>query len=362
MKQQHFWAAFFIYIIAVFYLASTTPISPHEAKILYGSQEISATLMQWGKETVDGFLGLRLFSIFFGMLSVGLFYQVSRNYLNEKEDAYLATFIFIWLPGILTAMSLANSAIIVLPIVLLFVLWYEKGYFIALIPLMLGLFFIHQASIIFFAALFLYALMNKDKRLAVLSASFLVAFLYLAKGIAIGGRPSGHFIEIFGLYATIFSPLLFLYFFYVMYRILLRERKTLLWYISFTALAFSLLLSIRQRISIADFAPYVMIAVVVMLHAYNNSIRVRLPQFQKYYRRGFYAVMALLIVNTLLIVFHKALFYSMDDPSKHFAYRIYKPYLLAQALKKQKLNCYDSQQQRESYQLRYYGISSCSKK
>ncbi|MDQ1325696.1 MAG: hypothetical protein QG564_820 [Campylobacterota bacterium] len=362
MKQQHFWSILFIYIVAIFYLASTTPISPHEAKILYGPQEISTTLMQWGEKAVDGFLGLRLFSIFFGMLSLGLFYQISQRYLNKKEDAYLATFIFMCLPGILTATSLANSAIIVLPIVLLFVLWHEKGYFVALIPLMLGLFFIHQASIIFFVALFLYALMNKDKRLAVLSASFLVAFLYLAKGIAIGGRPSGHFMEIFGLYAAVFSPLLFLYFFYVMYRILLREKKTLLWYVSFTALAFSLLLSLRQRVSITDFAPYVMIAVVLMLHVYNNSIRVRLPRFQKHYRRGFYAVMAMLIVNVLLIIFHKPLFYMMDDPSKHFAYRIYKPYWLAQTLKKQKLDCYDSKQQREGYQLRYYGISSCGKK
>ncbi|MDD2399406.1 MAG: hypothetical protein PHR75_02215 [Sulfurovum sp.] len=361
MKKQHFLIIVFIYIIAVFYLASTTPISPHEAKMLYSSKEVSAVLMRWSIEAVDGFLGLRLFPIFFGVLSIGLFYRVSRLYLDKKEDVYLATLIFMSLPGIFTAMILANEAIVVLPIVLLFVLWYEKGYFKALIPLMIGLFFVHQASVIFFAALFIYALMHKDKKLAIVSASFLTAFLFLAKGIAIEGKPSGHFMEIFGLYAAVFSPLLFLYFFYVMYRILLRERKTLLWYISFTALAFSLLLSIRQRVSITDFAPYVMSAVVLMLHVYNNSVRVRLFQFQKYYRFGFYAVMILLIVNVLLIVFHRALFYVMDDPAKHFAYRIYKPYLLAQELKRQKVNCYDSKSQSESYQLKYYGISSCSK-
>ncbi len=152
-----------------------------------------------------------------------------------------------FLPGTLTATVLANVAIIVLPLVLLFVILYEKGHFFVLPFIMLALFFIHEASIIFFIAVLLYALMHKDKILFIFSLAFLVAFIYFSKGIEIGGRPAGHFAEIFGLYATIFSPLLFLYFVYAMYRILLRGKKTLLWYISFTALAFSFLLSIRQR-------------------------------------------------------------------------------------------------------------------
>src|SRR5665811_2213125 len=109
----------------------------------------------------------------------------------------------------------------------------DRGYVIILPFIMLALFFVHEASIIFFVAVFLYAVMHKEKMLAIFSSAFIVAFIYLAKGIEIGGRPSGHFVEIFGLYATVFSPLLFLYFFYAMYRILLREKKTLLWYISF---------------------------------------------------------------------------------------------------------------------------------
>jgi len=360
MRKQYFLLASLLYAIAVFYLATTTPISPHEAKIFYTSNNIVGTLMRWGQEIIPGFLGLRVFSIFFGFLSIALFYELSRRYFPKQEDAYLSTFIFMLLPGILTATTLANVAIIVLPLVLLFVLLYEKGHFLLLPFIMLALFFIHEASIIFFIALLLYGVIHKDKKLSIFSAAFLIAFVYLAKGIEIGGRPLGHFVEIFGLYATVFSPLLFLYFFYAMYRILLREKKTLIWYISFTAFAVSLLLSIRQRVYITDFAPYVMIAIVLMLGVLNSSVRVRLPEFQKRYKRGFYIVMAVLMLSVFLIVFNKMFFYMSKDPNKHFASRIYKPYMLAKTLKAKGITCYDVSHGRQRYQLEYYGISPCT--
>ena len=361
MKKQHFYLLLFFYAIAVFYLASTTPITPHEAKILYTSGDIMAILMKWGESIVPGFFGLRIFFTLFGFLSIALFYELSQRYFSKAEDAYLSTFIFMILPGILTATTLVNVSIIVLPLVLLFVLFYEKGYFLPLPLIMLALFFIHETSIIFFITLFLYAVIHKDKKLSIFSAAFLIAFVYYAKGIEIGGRPSGHFLEIFGLYAAVFSPLLFLFFFYAMYRIFLREKKTLLWYISFTALAFSLILSIRQRVDIADFAPYVMIAIILMLDIFNHSMRVRLPQFQKRYKIGFYIVMAFLTFSVLLILAHKTTYVLMDNPENHFAKRVYKPYFLAKELKAKGIDCYDGAYRRELYQFQYYEILPCTK-
>jgi hypothetical protein len=359
MKKQHFFLALFFYAIAVFYLAATTPITAHEAKILYTSNDIVSTLMRWGDSLGMGFMGFRAFFLFFGFLSIGLFYELSRRHFEKDDDVYLSTLIFMLLPGILTATTLVNVAIIVLPLVLLFVLLHEKGHYLFLPPIMLALFFIHEASIIFFVAVLLYSVMHKEKKLFIMSLSFLLAFVYLAKGIEIGGRPSGHFAEIFGLYATVFSPLLFLYFFYAMYRILLRDKKTLIWYISFTALAFSLLLSIRQRVHITDFAPYVMIAIVLMLDVFNRTIGVRLPQFQKQYKRGFIVVMSFLALSVFLIVGHKLLYLVLKDPKRHFAHRIYKPYLLAKELKSEGIECYDGAHGRERYQLRYYDILPC---
>lgn len=362
MKKHYFWTIAFFYAIVVFYLAATTPISPHEAKTLFTADTLVTLLMKWGEGISDTLFGLRLFFISAGFLSIILFYQLSKRVCSKPEDTYLATFIFMLLPGILTGTMLANIAIIVLPVVLLFVLMYEKGYFWSLPFLMLILFFIHEASIIFFIAVLLYAVAQKDKALSIVSLAFLLAFIYLAKGIVIGGRPSGHFLEIFGLYATLFSPFLFLYFFYALYRILLRGKKTLLWYISFTALAFSLLLSLRQKIHITDFAPYMMIAVPLMISVFNHSMRVRLPQFQKPYRMGAYFILFTLILNALVIMTHKVSYYRTGLSDKHFAKRIYGPYDKVQELKAAGIECYNPPQRSESYQFQYYHMPLCNKK
>jgi len=360
MKKQLFLLVLPLYIIAVFYLAVTTPLSPHEAKLLYASHNAASALMHWSSEFVPGFIGLRIFFMLFGFLSIWFFYELSRRHFEKREDAYLATFIFMLLPGIITASTLANVGIVVLPFVLLFVLLYESKKMIYLPFIMLLLFFIHEASILFFVAVLLFGITHKDKKLTIAASAFLLAFVYLAKGISIGGRPTGHFAEIFGLYATVLSPLVFLYFFYTMYRILLRGKKNLIWYISFTAFAFSLLLSIRQRIYLTDFAPYILGAVVLMLDQYNLSVRVRLPQFRVWYRRGFYIVIGSLILSALVIIFHKVSYDLSSNPQKHFAKRIYQPYYLAEALRSKGIHCYDTDNERERYQLRYYGIRSCT--
>ncbi len=103
-----------------------------------------------------------------------------------------------------------------------------------------------------------------------------------------------------------------------------------------------------------------MIAIVLMLDVFNHSVRVRLPQFQKRYKRGFYVVMVFLALSAFVIIFHKMLFYIASDPSRHFANRIYKPYLLSEQLKAEGITCYDDAQWRERYQLRYYGILPCT--
>ena len=360
MKKEHFLWVIFLYAIAVLYLSASAPISPHEAKSFYTSSDIVSTFMHMGDSMFSNLFGLRVFFVFFGFLSILFFYEFSRRYFTKREDAYLATFIFMLLPGIVTGSTLANIAIIVLPFVLLFVLLYEKNHFILLPFIMLILFFIHEASIIFFIAILIYGILHKDRKLSIFAGAFLIAFIYLAKGIEIGGRPTGYFAEIFGLYAAVFSPLVFFYFFYTMYRIFLREKKSLLWYISFTALLFSLLLSIRQKIGITDFAPYVLIAIPLMLHLYHNSLRVRLPEFQKKYLLGFRVIMTTLVLSAFSILMYQVMFDITKDTKRFYANSVYGPYILAEALKADDIHCYDGTDERERYQLQYYDISTCS--
>ncbi len=360
MKKQYFLWVAFLYALAVLYLASAAPISPHEAKIFYTSSDIVSSFMHMGDDLFGNLFGLRILFVLFGFFSILFFYEFSRRSFDKREDAYLATFIFMLLPGIVTGSTLANIAIIVLPFVLLFVLLYEKSHFTVLPIIMLILFFIHEASVIFFIALLLYGLLHKDRKLSIFAAAFLIAFVYLAKGIEIGGRPSGHFAEIFGLYAAVFSPLVFFYFFYTMYRIFLREKKSLVWYIAFTALFVSLILSIRQKIGITDFAPYVLIAVPLMLHLYHNSLRVRLPEFQKKYIVSFKVIISTLILSSVSILLYQILFDITKDTKRFYSNSVYAPYILSEALKADNIHCYDTTDERERYQLKYYNISTCS--
>ena len=143
MKRQHLFLALIFYAAAVFYLAITTPITAHEAKLLYTSDDIIGTLVKWGDSLDIGIVGLRVFSLLCGFLSIGLFYLLSRRHFSKDKNIYLSTLIFMFLPGILTATTMANVAILVLPIVLLFVLLHEKGHTLLLPPLMLALCLYH---------------------------------------------------------------------------------------------------------------------------------------------------------------------------------------------------------------------------
>ncbi|MCK4442541.1 MAG: hypothetical protein KAU90_11090, partial [Sulfurovaceae bacterium] len=139
----------------------------------------------------------------------------------------------------------------------------------------------------------------------------------------------------------------------------LREKKDILWYISFIAFILSILLSLRQQVIMTDFAPYVIVAVVLMVVVYHNTLLVRLPQFQKDYKLGYKIVMGSLIFSSLIIIFHKPLFYLLKDKKEHFAYPFYKPYWLKLKLDKIGQNCYTAKHKKMQYQLKYYGINEC---
>ncbi len=364
MSRKNFSLLLFVYVIAVVYLAYTTPISPHEANLFFNEENIVSLLMHGGKLLLDEsffgpFLGIRIFFLLFGFASIFLYYRISWIYLEKEKDRHLATVIYMLLPGIITALTLANISILIIPLVLLFLLAYDRKWVWAQALLMLLLFMLHNASVIFFISIFIYALMRREVVLATLAGVFLILSTITVRGVEIGGRPSGYFADVFGLYAALFSPLLFIYFFYTMYRILLREEKSILWYISSVALLASLVLSVRQRVVMTDFAPYVVISIVLMLDTFNRSLRIRLPEYQKWYRMGFSAVMLILIMSSMTIVFHQVFFPLMDNPEKHFAAKLYGPYWLAEELKSENYHCYDPFDDRVSIQLRYYGIEHC---
>ncbi|HHO42624.1 MAG TPA: hypothetical protein ENN12_04630 [Epsilonproteobacteria bacterium] len=305
---------------------------------------------------------MRIVFVILAILATIAFLLFTLEYFRPRvEDAYMATAIFLFLPGILVASTLASEAMAVIMLVSLYLYAHIRGKLWLEIVVMVGFLFIHLASAIFFTALLIYALVNKQKQTILISTIFLAFSLVFEKFIVIGGRPSGYLVELFGVYAALFSPFVFLYVVFAFYRILIRQDKKLIWYISFIPFVASLLLSIRQRISLMDFAPYVMMAIIPALEIYYRSLRVRLPEHQGFHKKGFVVVLSMLFIASASIVLSRPLFEVLSDPNKHFAYRIYGPYWKAQELKADNKSCFDSNSLKESCQMRYYGIVPCNK-
>ena len=360
MSRAFFYSFTLFYLVALYYLATTLPIGPAEARDYYTNKEVLGQLMHlcdgWFSNTLD----FRLPFLLFGVLNLLLFLVMSHFYLKEQELSYLATTIFALLPGIIASAVIANIAVVVISLVLGFIIAYHKKWIVVQYLLMVLLLFIHDASVIFFIAVAIYAAFRRDMKLFYVTIFLAAMALFYFNGLDLGGKPKGRFLELFGLYAALFSPFIFFYFFFALYRIWIQEKKDLLWYIAFSSFIISILLSIRQQVIMTDFAPYVIVAVVLMIVVYNRILNIRLPMFQRGYRLGYKIVLTSLILSSLIVIFHKAFFYFMPDKSKHFAYSFYYPYWITLELAEIGQNCYTTKNQKMQYQLKYYGVNSCN--
>lgn len=359
MSRIQFYAFYAVYAVAIIYLAITLPIGSHEAVIFYTDDGILKELSHFAKGWFDNGLDFRFPFVVFGLLNIPLFFLMSKQYFSKVEDSYFATIIFALLPGIITSAVLVNIAVLVITLVMLFLIFYAQKLVFFQVIVAILLLYIHDASIIFFISLAIFAAFKRDQLLFSI-ASFLIAisFLYFNK-LQVGGHPSGEFLQLFALYAALFSPLLFLYFFYALYRIWLREKKEILWYIAFSSFSLSILLSLRQKVIMTDFAPYVIVAVVLMVVTYQRSINVRLPEFQKNYRLGFRIIFASLVLSSLLIVLQKPLYFFYPDKRKHFTYPFYEPYWQMLELREIGQECYTVTHSKVQFQLKYHGIEAC---
>ena len=298
---------------------------------------------------------LRLPFILFHLGSIVLLYKIGKLFLKKRVDRIISVAIYALLPGINGIALMVNSGIVVIFFSLLFTYLYLREYKVASHIVLIMALFIDNSFGIFFTALFMYALFKRKTDLLILTLILLSASLYIY-GFEVGGKPRGYFVDTLGVYSIIFSPLLFLYFVYAMYRILIKEEKNLLWYISFFSLIVSLLLSMRQRLALEDFAPFVVLSVPLMVKVFFNSYRVRLPAFRKLHTFFFALVLVTLVLNTTLIFLNKPLYAVMEDPSKHFAIKYNIAKELAGELKAKGITNVMMKDDKMALRLKFYGI------
>ncbi|HIP12478.1 MAG TPA: hypothetical protein EYG97_00330 [Arcobacter sp.] len=304
-------------------------------------------------------IALRLPFVLFYISSVILAYALTDDYFSRPIDRFISICIFMLLPGLNSAALVLDSSIIVVFCTLLYLYLFKrfgKEYYILLVLFL----FIDNSFAILFLALFFYSLQKKDNTLLIISL-LLFGISMQMYGFEIGGRPRGYFIETFGIYASIFSPILFLFFFYTLYRVGLKGERDLYWYIAFTSLGLSLLFSLRQKVDVADFAPFVVIAIPLMVKLFLHSFRIRLKIFRRYHYTFAKVMLSILILNLFVLLFNKPLYLVLQKNDKHFAYKYHGIYELSQELKELHILSVTCQNEKLQKQLEFYGVSKGNK-
>jgi len=333
-------------------------ISYHEAEMLYGSPSllhiyVSSFLNLFGWNDY----ALRISMIVLHFLSVLLLYRISEHYLPRTDDRNWVLLIYMLLPGVTSAALVADIA--GLKILILFIFFYLFIYYRRFAYLFLPFFILLDWTVIFFYFLIgLYGILNRQKWVAGIGSVLFIASLFVYN-VQIGGTPKGHFIEILALYAAVFSPLVFLYIFYVLYRRLMSDDKELLWFLAFGMFIITMLLSFRQKVNIQEFAPYIMVAIPLIAQTFFHTYRIRLRIFRGRYQLLFYIAFSILIINSISVFFNHWLYRYMDEPDKHFAYPMHVAKELAHYLDDKKITCLQSDEEMQ-LRLRFYGIGECS--
>lgn len=342
--------------LALGYATQTLSISYNEAEIFFNGNSIAHVLAQLSTQLLgQNDFALRLPFILFHLGSIVLLYKIGKLFLKRRLDRILSITIYAFLPGVNSVALLVNNSVIVMFITLLFVYLYLLEHKIASHIVLVVSLFVDNSFAIFYIALLIFSLFNKKMDLFILTSILLCTSLYLY-GFDTGGKPKGYFMDTLGIYAVIFSPFIFFYFVYAMYRILIKEEKNILWYISFCSLVVSLLLSLRQRLLLEDFAPFVVLAVPLMIKIFFNSYRVRLPQFRKWHTLLFGVAIMSLMLNTLASYAHLPLYALMENPNKHFAIKYHVAKELARMLKEKGIEAVNATENQMQLRLKFYGI------
>lgn len=348
----------FLNTLFLLFCISDLSIRYDEAQIFFHSSSILHVITNFSTSLFgQNDFALRMPFLLMHILSIIFLYKIGKLFLKNKIDRVVSVGIYALLPGVNSAAVLVNSAAIIILLTLVFVYFYllglkKESYILLVLSL-----FVENSFVILYLALFFYAITKKDNFLIVFSLVLFSVSMY-AYGFDTGGKPKGYFLDTLGVYAAIFSPLLFLYFVYAMYRILIKEEKNILWYISFGAFFLSLLLSFRQKLPLEEFAPFVVIAIPLMVKVFFNSYRVRLPMHRKYHNISFSIILVFLIFNYATSVFNKPLYLLIENPKKHFAYDYHIAKDLAKKLKEEGINNIDANDEKLQLRLRFYGIYS----
>jgi len=344
-----------VHTLILLFFTSELSISYYEANIFFNETGllhyiIKLSTFLFGQND----LALRLPMIMMHFVGAFLYYDISKSLFKKQSDKLWNLFIYLLLPGINSAGIMVDGAGLVLFLLLVFLFVYKHKKHLAyyLLPIYV---FIDASFAFMYLGFIFYSMDRRDTKLLFASILLFGASMYLF-GIDIGGHPKNHFLNTLGVYGAIFSPIVFIYLIYALYRWGVKEERTLLWYLGTTAFLFSMLLSFRQQMKLEELAPYIIIATPIMVKTFLSSYRIRLREFRKQYRILLMFGMSFLLLSTLSIFFNKYLYLFISNPSKHFVYKNHIVKELSSVLKEIGVNEVITRSERLQLRLRFYGI------
>jgi len=341
----------------LFFQSSEISISYRETIILYGDISplqilIKISMYIFGHND----FALRLPMILTHLLSAVLLFNISKDYLNAKNNLWLLV-IFILLPGVLSSALLLDEAGLIIFGLLLFIWMYTNDYKVSYYLLLVSFIFLDNIFIYLFLSLNIYAWYKQNKELFVTTSISFVLSIF-SFGLDIHGQPTGHFLDALGLYAAIFSPIIFLYIVFVIYRRYLSKDMDIIWFVTAIPFVISLILSFRQVISIEHFAPYLIVSLPLAAQTFVSSYRVRLKIFRQRYKLMFVLSFIFLVINSLGVLFNKDLYRFLNHPAKHFVYKFHIAKELSDVLKQKSINCVTTDFKMQQ-RLKFYGVTKC---
>ncbi len=337
------------------FFTSQLSISYYEAKTYFKEENLLHYIIHFSTAVLgENDLALRLPMILMYMVGTYLYYDVSKRFFNREDDRVWNLMIYMLLPGVSSAAIMVDGAglVLFLLLVFLYIFKHKRHWAYALLPIYV---FVDAAFAFMYLALIFYAM---DKRNTPLLSASVILFgvsMYFF-GIEIGGHPKNYFLSTLGIYAAIFSPIVFVYLIYALYRWGLNEEHTLLWYLGTTAFVFSLLLSFRQQMKLEELAPYLLVTTPLMVKTFLSSYRVRLRQFRGGYRILLSVGISFLLLSTVSIYLNKCFYFFIKDPSNHFVYQNHVARELAQTLRQRGIEGVYTRDKRLQLRLSFYGI------
>ncbi|PAF54589.1 hypothetical protein BKH42_01125 [Helicobacter sp. 13S00482-2] len=286
---------------------------------------------------------------FFNMV---LIYAISRVYLKKPTDSLFTVVVYAMLPGInFSGILITKSGFIIF--ITLWICYINLRYQrIPYLSLFLSIFIDNSSSVLFLALTF-YAIKNKMPK-TIIYALFGFALNMNLFDFDISGRPQGHFLDILGEFAMLFSPFLFIYYNYTLYWAITKNQNNLMVYVSVSALVFALLLSIRQNIDAEIFAPMIVTGLPIMMKSFFHDMRVRLPRFRTRYKMRFFIVFVALFLETFCLFSNKLTY--IFSVKNNFAIGYYVAKELSVAIKKYGITSIHTKDQALALRLRFYGI------